>query len=86
VARLKFLREARAHSAMLEFRIGDRVTFTPDGRKPVIGILTKYNRKTVTVITETGEHWNVAPGHLRKLREAQGEASQATNVVPLQRD
>jgi hypothetical protein len=45
VERLRFLAHARAHASMLEFRIGDRVTFTPEGQPPVVGILTKYNRK-----------------------------------------
>ena len=68
VARLRFLNQMRAHSQMLDFRIGDRVTFQPEGRSPLIGIITRYNKKTVTVITDGGQHWNVAPG----LR-AQGE-------------
>ena len=29
VARLRFLNQMRAHSQMLDFRIGDRVTFSP---------------------------------------------------------
>ena len=32
VERLKFLRHMRAHSQMLEFSIGDRVSFQPEGR------------------------------------------------------
>jgi hypothetical protein len=32
VERLKFLRHMRAHAQMLEFSIGDRVSFQPDGR------------------------------------------------------
>ena len=31
VARLKFLHETRTHSQMLEFSIGDRVSFQPEG-------------------------------------------------------
>ena len=31
VARLRFLNQMRAHSQMLDFRIGDRVTFHPKG-------------------------------------------------------
>ena len=84
VARLKFLHESRAHSAMLEFRIGDRVTFKREGRAPIVGVLTKYNRKTVTVITEGGEHWNVAPMFLRKAG-AQSSQSSGSNVVPIKR-
>lgn len=34
VARLRFLNQMRAHSQMLDFRIGDHVTFQPDGRSP----------------------------------------------------
>ena len=31
VERLRFLNQARAHIQMLEFKIGDRVTFQPEG-------------------------------------------------------
>ena len=54
VERLKFLNQARAHVRMLDFKIGDRVCFRPEGRPAVIGMLTRYNKKTVTVITDTG--------------------------------
>lgn len=66
VARLKFLHEMRAHASMLEFRIGEKVCFRADGHPELTGIITKYNRKSVTVITESGQHWNVAPVFLRK--------------------
>jgi hypothetical protein len=69
VERLKLLRQIRAHTQMLEFKIGDRVTFQPVGQPAVIGMLTKYNRKTVTVITEQGEQWNVAPVLLRRVED-----------------
>ena len=29
-------------------------------------MITRYNRKTVTVITDDGEQWNVAPRFLQK--------------------
>jgi hypothetical protein len=70
VARLRFLNQMRAHSQMLDFRIGDRVTFQPEGRAPLFGVITRYNKKTVTVITDSGQHWNVAPGLLRKAAAA----------------
>lgn len=66
VARLRFLNHARSHSAMLDFRIGERVKFRPSGRGDVVGTLTRYNKKSVTVITDSGEHWNVAPTLLVK--------------------
>ena len=69
VARLKFLREMRAHAQMLDFSIGDLVCFQPDGYPLVTGILTKYNRKTVSVLSDQGQRWNVAPGLLRRAEK-----------------
>jgi len=85
VARLRFLSQMRSHSKMLDFRIGERVKFRPDGRAEVIGTLTQYNRKTVTVITDSGEHWRVAPGLLSKVESAPGGAArrEEIKVVPL---
>ena len=83
VARLRFLGHMRAHSEMLEFRIGDNVIFEPEGRPPVVGVLTRYNKKTVTVLSGSGQRWNVSPGLLRR---AEGESQQPqANVVPFRR-
>ncbi len=84
VERLRFLHQARAHSRMLEFSVGDRVSFQPDGREPVLGVLTRYNRKTVTVITEQGQRWNVSPGALRKVKDV-GATSGDPNVIDLRK-
>ncbi len=70
VERLRFLQQMRAHKDMLGFRIGERVSFEPRDRSPVFGILTRYNRKTVTVIAEDGRQWNVSPHLLRKVKSA----------------
>jgi ribosomal protein S17 len=83
VERLRFLHQMRAHAEMLEFRIGDRVEFQPQGRALVTGMLTRYNRKTVTVVTDTGEHWNVAPRFLRRAGEsASGQYSDPSMIRP----
>jgi hypothetical protein len=85
VARLRFLSQMRTHSAMLDFRIEQRVKFSPGGRPDVVGILTQYNKKTVTVITDSGEHWNVAPGLLSKVESTQASSARRNEikVVPL---
>jgi hypothetical protein len=54
VQRLRLTSQVHAHKAMLEFRIGDRVTFEPKGGVPVFGILTRYNKKSVTMVTDDG--------------------------------
>jgi hypothetical protein len=86
VERLRFLSQMRAHSQMLDFKIGDRVTFHPEGRPPVVGMLTRYNKKTVTVITDSGQHWNVAPGFLRKAASRDNAATGNAKVVPLRKE
>jgi hypothetical protein len=86
VERLRFLSQMRAHSQMLDFKIGEHVTFHPDGHPPLFGILTRYNRKTVTVITDAGQHWNVAPRLLHKADTREQTNSDNPKVVPLKRD
>src|SRR5512136_1819058 len=82
VERLRFLNQMRAHGQMLEFKIGDRVTFQAEGRPPVVGMLTRYNKKTVTVITDDGQHWNVSPRFLRKA-VSESVTNTKNNVVRL---
>jgi hypothetical protein len=67
IARLRLLAEERAHSQMTEFRIGERVAFQPPDRPVVAGMLTRYYRKSVTVVTDDGRRWNVAPSVLRRF-------------------
>ena len=67
VERLRLLQHMRAHVGMLEFKIGERVTFQPDGRGPVQGMLVRYNRKSVTVVTDDGHRWNVSPSLLSRI-------------------
>jgi hypothetical protein len=86
VERLRFLSQMRAHSKMLDFKIGERVTFHPEGHPALFGIVTRYNRKTVTVITDTGQHWNVAPGLLRQADSHERTHTNNAKVVRLKRD
>jgi hypothetical protein len=83
VERLRFLQQMRAHKQMLEFKIGDRVTFQADGRGTVEGMLTRYNRKSVTVITDDGHHWNVSPALLSKAAASPAKPQVHPNVVRL---
>jgi len=83
VERLRFLSQTRAHNKMLEFKVGDRVSFKTDDRAALCGVLTKYNKKTVTVITDNGEHWNVAPGLLTLAKETKTSESKQSNVIQM---
>jgi hypothetical protein len=81
VERLRLLQQMRSHVHMMEFKIGERVQFQPDGHPLVTGVLTRYNRKTVTVIAETGQQWNVAPQFLRRVALPDAERVAEPNVI-----
>lgn len=83
VERLKFLDSVRAHAEMMEFSVGEKVGFHPSGRGMVVGILVKYNRKTVTVLTEDGERWNVSPHVIEKVRKGDTKARKSGNVIEI---
>ena len=85
VARLRFLSQMRAHAQMLDFKIGDRVSFQPEGHRGVVGMLTRYNRKTVTVVTDEGQRWNVSPTLLRRADDARAAENSSQNSVQLRR-
>jgi hypothetical protein len=85
VERLRFLSQMRAHSEMLDFKIGERVTFHPEGYPQLFGILTRYNRKTMTVITDAGQQWNVAPRLLRRVDAREGNPATNSKVVKLKK-
>lgn len=55
------------------------------GRGKVTGILTRYNKKTVTVVTDAGERWNVAPGLLRRRVDAAGAWERDPTVIPMRK-
>ena len=82
--------DQRAHESlrpvrMLTFGIGDRVSFQPEGRPVVVGMLTRYNPKTVTVITGRGERWNAAPRLLGRPNDSHGADGSAAHVIRLRR-
>lgn len=70
VERLKFLDSLQAHKDMMAFNIGARVSFDSpqDGRQ--LGTLVKFNRKTVTVVTDNGHKWNISPHLLSPVKDA----------------
>lgn len=65
VERLKLISQARATTLMTSFTRGDRVGFhTPDGR------ILRLNKKTISIATDDGHQWNVAPVLLRLVQSA----------------
>jgi hypothetical protein len=78
VERLKFLQKARAHVDMMAFNLGAKVSFeTDEGRH--FGRLTKYNQKTVTVITDEGQQWRIPPHLLSPVKDITPEKKPNNN-------
>jgi len=84
IERLRMMRQMRAHVQMLDFHIGERVWFQTDQLEIVRGVLVRYNKKSVTVVTDDGHRWTVSPGFLRKATTARA-ANGAGNVFEIEK-
>lgn len=72
VERLKLISQDRATTLMTSFTKSDRVGFqAPDGRM-LEGMVLRLNKMTISVATDGGHQWNVAPG-LRRLVQSAGD-------------
>jgi hypothetical protein len=83
VEKLKFLDSIHTHKKMMQFSPGDQVCFEPSGRDKQFGTLVKYNKKTVTVLTESGQKWNVSPHLLRKVKNVKDDKTRHGTVIDL---
>jgi len=71
VERLKLISQAKSISMMATFGIGDLVSFyASDGRK-MRAVVRRLNKKTISVDTDDGHRWKVAPGLLHLEKEAE---------------
>ncbi len=77
--RLRLIHQLRAHGAMMKFSLGDRVSFQAEHRIER-GTLTRYNRRTVTILDDDGRYWNVSPGFLTRLESAPGPEVRVTHI------
>lgn len=66
VERLKYMNQVRRLMQMMEYQVGDEVTFYESNGNQISGIVSKLNKKTISVITKTGGQWNVSPQLLSK--------------------
>jgi len=85
VERLKFLDSIHTHKEMMQFSPGDQVCFEAPGRDKQFGTLVKYNKKTVTVITESGQKWNVSPHLLSKVKSVKDKKNKQGKIINLQK-
>lgn len=83
VERLKFLESLHTHNEMMQFTPGEQVSFEPPGKGRQIGTLVKFNKKTVTIITESGQKWNVSPHLINKVKQVKPNKGKSGNVIKI---
>lgn len=71
IERLKMLESLEAHKSMMQFHPGARVSFDSPSGERLSGTVMKFNRKTVTVVTDTSQRWNISPHLLSPIKNAQ---------------
>ncbi len=65
VERLKLMSQASSTFEMAKFNIGELVEFEDNNGNTITGRVLKLNKKTVAVLTDERQRWNVAPVFLR---------------------
>ena len=74
IARLRLMQEIRAHGRMMDFQLGQSVQFTDPSGRIFRGVVSRHNRKSVTVVTGDGMHWRVSPSLLRPSEQQDSTA------------
>lgn len=69
VDRIKLLDTMATQQSMLRFRPHTRVSFTMTDGTRTMGMVVKQNHKTVSVVTDNGERWNIAPQLLSPIKD-----------------
>lgn len=75
VERLKFLDTVQAHREMMALNIGAKVSFESSRHGRLLGTVVKLNRKTVSVVTDDGRRWKVAPQLLSRVKDANPQST-----------
>ena len=66
VERLKLISQAKSTKAMVKHNLGDLVEFPDNEGNIVSGRIIRLNKKTVSILTDSNQRWNVAPVFLRR--------------------
>lgn len=85
VARLRMFSQLRAHTSMLDFKVGERVSFHSEDGRRIVGMLVRYNKKTVSLVTDDGHRWNVSPALLTRAATSSVNP-QSQNVVAFRKE
>lgn len=86
IERLKFITLIQNQHEMMQFSPGEKISFEPPGRGRMVATLVRFNKKTVSVITENGEKWNVSAHLLSKIKNVSSvNRNKADNILEFNR-
>ena len=88
VARLKQLNALRSQYHMLALNRGQRVSFDAGAQHGgrLIATVLKFNRKTVSVLSDDGHQWNVSPHLLSPVKDVTPQPPASKSKTARQRD
>ena len=78
--RLKAIDPDKTAKLKWKFNQGDKVSFAHPTLGIQTGTLLAYNEKTVSVITRSGQKWEVSPHLLRKVVHGDKQASNVYKI------
>ena len=65
---------------MMQFHPGARVSFDSPRDERLSGTVMKFNRKTVTVVTDNDQRWNISPHLLSPIKNV--KAGTVVDIKP----
>ena len=84
VARIQALNQFKQQFQMINFSLGEKVQFRNKQGERVVGVLTKYNRKTVSILTEDGLQWRVSPTLLSKAGTSGSDDVEDAEIIEVE--
>lgn len=77
---LETLETLEIHKSMMQLHSGARVSFQSPAGEQIVATVMKFNRKTVTVVTDAGRRWNVSPHLLVPIKKE--TSGKVVNIRP----
>ena len=68
IKRIKFIQKAERIKEMNKFIEGEHIYFEHNG-KNISGRIVRFNPKTVSILTDNNDKWNIPPSFLRKVKK-----------------
>ena len=81
--RLRDLEAGRTPIEMRHFKVGESVSFEPPGRQKQACKVIRFYKRTVMILTESGQKWKVAPHLLKKIKLMQPKTRRLGKVIDI---